>query len=247
MADDVTDLTEDGEESNSDGGKQKKVKPPKEPKAKKEKVPKEKGEKKGGGGAGIIIVMLLVLVILIGGFGAALYFDVFSARTIIGDVVRDPLLSVIIWLDPRFSTVDQQMAAERETQERRFFERTADLDIREEEVVLLETALNTREQNLLRREADLDRREQEILAMIDRTIPHFRRDLTDEVLEEMESYARTYAQMSPSDAAQIMVEIYDQRDVAGILFFMQERPRAAIMAVMDARYAAGITEIWLYN
>ena len=250
MADDeVTDLTDD-EESESEGSRAKGKKPkapkePKEPKEKKQKAPKEKSNKKSGAG-GIILIMILVLIILIGGFGAALYFDMFSSRTIIADIVNDPLLQVVVWLDPRFTSVDQRLRSERDTQERRFSERSLELDEREDDIIELEDILSRREQILDRREADLDRREAEVLAMFERTIPLYRRDMTDEELDNLRSYSRTYAQMAPADAARILVEIYDQRDVAAILFYMSERARAAIMSEMTPSYAAAITEIWLY-
>jgi len=254
----TTDLTEDGEPAAAGKGKKapKAPKAPKEPKAKKEpKVKKEKKVKdpkdqigKGGGAGGIILIMLLVLIILISGFAAALYFDVFNAREVIGDVLTDPLLDIIIWLDPGFSTISARLEAERMTLERRYQERNEELDEREDQILLLEGVLDTRESLLDRRENDLDRREEVIIAMYERTVPLHRRDpISEQDLEDMRSLSRTYTQMAPDVASERLIRLYDPRDVAAILYFMAERNAAAILAAMDPGYAANITEILLYN
>jgi len=253
VADETTDLTED--EESSAPAKGKKQKAPKAPKEKKEKVPREKKErkKKGdgddekGGAGGIIIIMLLVLAILIGGFTAALIFDVFSAREIMADVITEPLLDVIIWLDPGFSSIRSRLAVEEETQIKRMEERREEMERLEEELELREAALLAREQAIERRGFDLDRREEQIIAMYERTIPLYRRDMTEQELEDMLQISRIYTQLSPEAAAERLVRLYDPRDVAAILYFMGERNSASILAQMDIGYAAEITEILLYN
>jgi len=246
----TTDLTEDEGASGGAADKGKKApKAEKAPKEKKVKGKKEKGEKgeKGGGAGSIILIMVLVLVILIGGFSAALYFDVFSAREIMADVVTEPLLDVIIWLDPGFSSIRQRLVIESEAQEKRLEERKQELDEREVEIEILENAFGTMEEQLDRRASDLDRREEQILAMYERTIPIYRREMTEQELEDMNSLSRTYTQMAPETAARILVQLYDPRDVAAILYFMGERNAGSILAEMDVNYAANITEILLYN
>jgi len=244
----VTDLTEDGEAASKGKKKQKKVKEPTAENAPKEKKkPKEKGKKKGGGGGGgVVVIMILVLLILVGGFGAAMYFDVLGTRSVVAEFVNDPLIRVVIWLDPAFSTVDRQMRVDAEVRERRIEELENDAKERNEESLLREDILNTREQQLDRREQELNNREQQIIAMYERTIPIYRRDMTEEELEDMMSLARTYTQMSPEDAASIMARLYDPRDVAGILYFMAERNKGSILAAFAPEYAAQVTEILLY-
>jgi len=84
--------------------------------------------------------------------------------------------------------------------------------------------------------------------MYERTVPLYRRpDITDQELEDMISLSRTFTQMSPETAAVILVQLYDPRDVASLLYYMGERNAAAILAVMDISYAAEITEILLYS
>jgi flagellar motility protein MotE (MotC chaperone) len=249
MAEEVSDLTdeEEGQSDKKGKGKQKKEKEPKPPKEKKQKIPGIKGEKKGGGAGGIIIVMILLLVLLIGGFAAAVYFDVFRARLLVADVVREPLIDLIIWLDPEFSAIDEQIRAEGDARERRLEEREENFEQREANLRQREGILDTREQQLNRRTVELDNREEQILAMYERTVPLYRREnRTEQDIEDMMSLGRTYSQMSPADAAAIMVEIHDPRDVAAILYYMSERNAAAILSAFHPEFAADITEILLY-
>ena len=242
----ITDLTGGEEEESGAKGKQKKETAPKEPKGKKEKIPKEKGEKKGGAG-GVILIMLLVLILLIGGFAAAIYFDVFEARSIVADAISEPLTKLIIWLDPGFSTVDQQMRDEAEARERRIMELEFDLDGRIAEAEAREDELFSREQQLDRRASELNSREQQIIQMYERTIPLYRRDdRTDQELEDMLSLSRTYSNMAADVAAEIMVKLHDPKDVAAILYYMSERNAALIFTEFRPEYAAEITEILLY-
>jgi len=214
-------------------------------KEKKEKPPKAEGEK--GGAGSIILIMLLVLCILIGGFSAALYFDMFSSRAIIADVVNEPLLDVIIWLDPGFSSIRQRMREEEENFDRRLSEQEEDFERRENAMTIREENLVTREELAERRNADMDRREEQILAMYERTVPLHRRELNEEEMEDMLQLSNWYTQMSPDDAAQRLMNLRDRRDVAGILYYMSDRNAAAILAVMEPSYAADITEILLYS
>jgi len=95
---------------------------------------------------------------------------------------------------------------------------------------------------------ELDSREAQIIAMYERTVPlHRREPMTEEEIDDMVSLSRTFTQMSPEDAAAILVQLYDPRDVAAILYFMSERNAGAILATMSERYAAEITEILLYS
>jgi len=243
--DETTDLTES--EESSPPAKGKKQKEPKPPKEKKEKKKKGEGDEDKGGAGGIVIIMLLVLAILIGGFTAALIFDVFSAREIMADVITEPLLDIIIWLDPGFSSIRSRLAVEEEAQIRRLEERKEEMDEREIDIEMREAAIISREQILERRGFDLDRREEQIVAMHERTIPLFRRDMTEQEMDDMLQISRIYTQMAPERAAETLVRLYDPRDVAAILYFMGERNSASILSQMEVGYAAEITEILLYS
>jgi flagellar motility protein MotE (MotC chaperone) len=270
VAEEVTDLTEEEvPEDNAKGkkSKEKKAKKGKEPKdaaggvvelegkdsadgadgkGKKGKEPKVKAEKRGGAG-GIILLMALVLVILLGGFGAALYFDALGTRIVVGNAINDPLLDLVAWLDPNYNTIEMRQQAEAEAQEIRFRERIEELNAREIEIEYEESLLLAVEEQLDRRALELDNREAQLELLLDRTIPLHRRNLTEDELENIVSLSGSYTQMSPETAANILVAMHDPRDAASILYFMSERNRGAIMAAMDIRFAAHITEILLSN
>lgn len=248
---DVTDLTEGEEPEDSKGKKgkrKKKEKAPKEPKKSKlngDKEQKVKGKGKGGT-LGVIILMVLVVLLLVGGFGAALFFDVLEARQVVADVINDSLIDLVIWLDPGFSSVEARMRADAEAMAQHSAAREEELNEREEELLAREAIFDTLEAQVSRRETDLANREARMQVVLDRSTPLFRRQMTEAELEEMLSLSNTYSQMAPEVAARIMTELHDPRDAAGILHFMNERNRAAIMAVMDERFAAHVTEILLY-
>jgi len=268
VAEEVTDLTEEeSPEDNPKGkkGKEKRAKKEKKSKnaeggivdaegkdgaedvdgkGKKGKEPKVKAEKRSGAG-GIILLMALVLFILLGGFGAALYFDALGARIVVGNAINDPLLDLVAWLDPNYNTIEMRQQAEAQAQEIRFRERIDELNAREVEIEYEESLLLTIEEQLDRRALELDNREAQIELMLDRTIPLHRRDLTEDEIADIVSLSNSYTQMAPEIAANIMVQIHDPRDAASILYFMPERNRGAIMAAMDVRFAAHITEILL--
>jgi len=255
---DVTDLTEDGA---PDAGKGKKVKEKKVKEKKKDKNSKDSGDgvdgfdgedgqkvkgKKKGGATGIIVLMLLVLFLLVGGFGTALFFDALGARMVVANAINDPLIDLVIWLDPGFNTVADRMRADAELYESRFRAREQAMDERDSAIIEKEYELQRLEEQISRREADMERREAQLEAMADRTIPLHRRDMTEQEFEDMVSLSNTYAQMAPEVAATIMVALHDPRDVAGLLYHMAERERAAIMTEMTPAFAAHVTEILLY-
>ena len=257
MADEeVTDLTEEGSDSKAEPAKEKTAKPEKAKKedddssgkgSKGKGKGKGKGSKKGGGGGGVIAVMLIIALLLVGSFGAAVYFDVFSARAITSDLLKDPLLRVVIWLDPTFSTVDERMRTEAEARDRRLTALEERLEERTIELQQRESRADTREQQLDRRAIELNNREEQIMAMYERTVPLYRRDMTIQEREDMEAYARTFTQMAPETAAEILVRIGSVENTAAILYFMSERNAAAILAAFHPDYAAAVTNVWLYN
>ena len=195
-------------------------------------------------------------------------FNFFGVR----DWVRDTLIESVITLEPDFNTIDYELT-QREAQlnrrEEQLFHIEAVLSGLEEELVGfaeflapaqfdnfaefvtafargligIENQLTTREAQLDRRSAALDRREEGLLAREIEEIPMFRRFLTPEELEEINSVARLYINMAPATAAQILTELEDPFHVATILHFMGERNAAAILAILDVDFAAELTLI----
>lgn len=229
-----SDGADDGESDKK--GKDKKVKSLKTPK-----------EKKPSSGLGIVLVMLLIALLLAGSVGAALYFDMFSARMFTADFIREPLLDFIVWLDPSFNTVNERLLDEAQARYNQLDEWEEQLKERESDVLQRENNADTRELILDRRSVELDRQEASVREMYDRTTPLYRRDMTEEELEDFISYATTFTRMSPDAAAEILYRIHTTQDVASILYYMSERNRSSILAAFHPDFAAEITNIWIYN
>ena len=260
--------TEEQEEAApDDAAKGKKTKKPKKEKAPKKKKGEEaedssnsgelkvsteslkKGKSKGKGSSiAVITIMILVVVVLISGFLTAMVFGILGTRDVVADVMGEPLMDFMIWLDPRLAALDQRVEARAADADRRAAAREAELDAREGAIVFFEEDLAIREAALDRRFLELESREAQVVAMYERATPiHRRTDITEQDIEDMVSLSRTYTQMAPDSAAEIMIRIHDPRDVAAILYFMSERNAAAILAAMEPHVAAEITEILLYH
>ena len=267
MADETTDLT-DGEEPVGKGTRPKKsVKPvkgkteaenkeaPAEPekggkpgkkgKGEKGKGDKAKGEKKKGSKIWVILIIILIILILIAAFCAAVYFNLFGFGDIILEPVGEWLFGLMVWIDPEFSSVEKVLKEEAAVRSAALDVREQALNTREEEIIAREEAANTREKQIDRRAQTLDRREEVLDIREDSDKPRFRKELTDRELEDITSLSRTYAQMAPETAAEILAELYEPMDIASILYFMAERNAASVLSAMEIGLAAIITEILL--
>ena len=250
MAEDITDLTEDEDEESQGKGKkkpkkEKKEKEPKPPKEKKEKPEKKpKDGKKSSGMWMIVLILILIVVLAIAIVVLSLFFDLFGARNLANDILAEPLMSTIVWLDPEFSSIEEGLTVAAEEREKALDDREAELDTREEELEARKAEANELETRLERRSVALDRREQQ-LNVFENALPVFRREMTEQEINNMTSLSRTYAQMSPEAAAGILAELPEPNHVASILYFMSERNAASILAAMDVEYAAQLTEILL--
>ena len=186
-------------------------------------VGKKKGRK-------LKIILIIVLVVLIAGFVfEEVYFNFLGTR--------DLFINAVVRLDPDFRSREAELD-----------DREAELDSFEAELDAREGALQNRETQLDRRSSQLDGREaalSEQLILDD--LPRFRRSMSEQEVLDMESLSRSYSLMAPEAAAVILGELVVSDDVAAILYFMPERSAAAILSVMDAEFAAEITEILLYD
>ena len=276
--DDITDLTADKRAEGK--GKSKKIKDKTKDKKKNKDKGKEailagvqqaneeklgkkgkvKGEKKKGGKLLLTLLLILVPVVLIGAFVALLITNFFGVRNIVGGFIKEPLLKVVVWFDPGFSSVNEEL----NTKSNNFI---AQLDIREKQLDNRETgiaqkeaelnerkqSLDTLESQLGRRGLALDKREEQINQLSkpkqpdNSTVPLYYREMTEDELAEMQSLSRTYAQMEPATAAGILAKLKDEKHIAALLYYMSERKASAILAVMETELAARITEILLYK
>jgi len=273
MAEEITDLTGD---ENSDVKKNGKKKPTKEkaPKAppgpvtdgdkpgEKEQA-KKAGEKATSASSGdkgkaekkkskLLLTLLLIFIplFLIAVCVVALILNVFDVRYMVGGLVREPLLRAVVWFDPGFSSLEGELRDESDERAEELDAREEELNTRDKELAEREEEVETGEQQLDRRTAALDRREtalNEQARELDAAIPTHQRQMTDEEIADMLSLSRTFSQMPPETAAEILTEIENLNDVATILYFMVERNAAAILASMEVELAAELTEILLDN
>jgi len=252
MAEEITDL---GEDEESEGAGKGKKKQPKEKKAKEPKAPKAvqaKGgkpgekfvfEKKKGKKTLVIIIIVVVVLVLIAAFGTLIYFNLFGLGEIVLNPISDWLIGVVVWMNPEFKSVEQELKTVHDARIEQLAETEQELSKREEEVKAREDAVNTRETQLDRRSAALDRREEQ-QALEERT-PAFQRILTDSELADFRSLSNTFAQMPPASAAVILMEMYRPEDLATIIYFMNDRNAAAVLAEMNPLVAALIAEYLL--
>jgi len=260
--DDITDLT--GDENTEGKARVRKVSKgkdtgsPAEPglnrpnPGKKGETVNEISDKKKGGPLKLILILLPI--VLVAAFVVLLVLNLFGIRDIAGGVVIDPLISTIVWFDPGFTSVDDELRAksdEREAElnkrETGINERDEKLAKRESEIENRESMLDSKEIQLNRRSASLDSQEEQATQTARPSLPLYRRAMTEQELADMQSLSRKYSRMTPDAAADILMELNDDRHVAAILYYMSERNASAILAVMDAEYAAKITEILLYS
>ena len=186
---------------------------------------------------------LILLIIVIGAvalLAAAVVLEVFFLNWF---GTRDLLISGVTSLDPDFAREKRNLEAR--TMALDEFE--SELDRREIEMELRELEVTQLESRLETRRVELDIIERGLIDWENRLLPIYRRNITPELQEEMESISRMYTQMSPEKAAEILFELDDIQDVVAILYYMTERNASAILAVIEPEQAARITELLIYN
>ena len=273
--DNVTDLTGDSEEAGNGKVKKKNEKKGKEPapndakegkagkkggKADKDQGGKnkinggkkqDKAAKKKGGKLKLVFILAAVAIVVL--CATALILNLFGARDIAGRLLKEPFIAVVTWLDPEFTSVQRELRDKHEKREAVLDKREAELDVREMELNRRTTELETRivdttewEAALEKRSSNLDKREESLKqAQATDNAPALERVLTDEELANLQSLSRSYANMTPAAAAEILAELYIPEDAALIIYHMSERKAAAILEAMDINLAARITEILL--
>jgi len=202
----------------------------------------------------LTVLLIVIPTLLVGGFiFEEIYYNFLGTR----DWMRDALVDAAIWIDPETASVKNRLderggeldkrEAAIETREAQQDDRKSQLDARKAQLDERESGLSERERQLATRSTDLDRRERELDEDQYLKTPIYKRAMTAQEIEDMESLARTFTNMTPETASDILVRLYDPHDVAAILYFMSEKSAAAIMSVFDPVYAANITEIFLYD
>lgn len=182
--------------------------------------------------------MFLLLLLLLGGtlFGLHLA-GVWDARTVLYPLIPQipfvgEQLARTFGVPPRYAlTVAERRALEIEERERLLATREASLDS-------LRAASEALSADLLAREATL-RKQEELLA--ERLAQQPAQDTVSAEEKNIEDLLRTYQEMSPRNAAQIMQDLREDLAVT-LLSRMPQDQTAAILAKMDSPKAARLTE-----
>jgi len=246
---DLPDLIDDGAaEATSAPVRRREPPPPQAPPPHGDKKGQKAPDKTGGGkkkkGGFIALIIVGVFIILIGAFVTLMILNVFSLRDIVGGVLKDPLIDVVVWFDPEFSSIEKSIRKAGDEREAALNERERGIAGREAELAGLEGSLNDRETQLDRRSDALDRREQNISQSENTTsgVPVYQRVLTEQEITEMRSLSRSFSSMTAESAAAVLAELYSLEDAATILYYMTERNAGLILQAMDVELAARITE-----
>ena len=193
------------------------------------------------------IIIILVFVLLLALFVAEEVFFNFLGT-------RDVVINTVMKLDPEVRSRGAALnvrAKELDSRERSLDERETALLAEEDALAKWveewKKALESKEAQLDRRSAQLDKREKEVTDRELRATPVFRRQLTEEERQELESLSRSYSQIPPETAAEIFEKFQHKEDVAAIMYYMIERNAAAILAVMEPEFAAEITAILMHR
>ena len=188
----------------------------------------------------IILGLVLLALIAIAAF-------VYALIQIENFPPRDTILNAAYKLDPRYESFEARVA---EVEERESNVATREAAVKAKEDSVAEAEARTRklaednaaeaEERFRQREEELDKRERSLT-------PIWRLPLSERDLLDMQSLAKTYAQMDPEQAAEILAELDGAGDIAAILYHMAERSAASILAAMSTELAAEITDILLYK
>ncbi|NLT14726.1 MAG: hypothetical protein GXY05_10345 [Clostridiales bacterium] len=185
-----------------------------------EKKGPEKIQKKKSGFRKLIFI-ILALIILIGGAVAALYFSG-NLNTVFEAVgLKKP--EAMITLEERQAALDQRETA---------------LDKREQELGALQQKLEAQQKALEEAQSAAS-----ASAAANRTFEEIRSDFSEEKLAELKQVGAIYSKMDAAAAASIITSIYDAKQVAVIIYYMQPAAAALVLANLEASLAAGITKI----
>lgn len=187
---------------------------------KKKNKKKDSGKKKKSGFPKLVLILMIVLV-LIGGAGAALYFS------------------------GNLTTVFEAVGLTKPPEEVALEDKQAALDQRE-------TALNEREKTLNELQAKLDAQQKALddaesaaiaSAEANRTFEEIRAGFSDEKLAELKQIGAIYSKMDAVAAAAIMTKIYDDQQIAVIIYYMQPAASALLLSKLDISLAASVTQL----
>ena len=172
----------------------------------------------------LILFLLLFLFIVALGVGGyfALNFNIWG--------IRDTVIETVNKLDPGYVTYKYMLTS---------------VEDREKAVTDKESELRDEEARLGNIKTNLDKRESDLIVSEQNRVPIYRQPLSEEDEENLKSLGKTYASMTPAEAAKRIAALLNVEDMAAIIYNMSETSAAAVLEAMDTRLAAQITEALL--
>ena len=185
------------------------------------KEPEGKKGKKKKAGFPKLIIIIMIIVVLLGGAGTALYFS----------GMLNPVLAKagLIKASPGISLADQQAA----------------LDKKAADLVAKESTLNELQKKLDAQQATAAASASAAAASpsVSPTFETLLTGLSTEKLTELQQVGSIYSKMDPTAAVAIMTKIYDTKQIAVIIYYMQPAVAALVLAKLDPTLAANVTKL----
>ncbi|MDR3311067.1 MAG: hypothetical protein LBS90_06935 [Oscillospiraceae bacterium] len=184
-----------------------------------------------------VVIVTVLVVLLLGAAGTVGYFGLTQNLFKLRDKTHDLAVSVAYKLDPE--TADKAETLNK---------REAELDLRQAQLDAYAEKLAKDESNYADKLTELEKWEQEIKNAESSLRPIFRPPLNEQSVKDMQSVSKTYAAMSPEEAANILTIVMRVRGTdytAAVIYYMKEASAAAILAEMSPSDAATITAVLL--
>lgn len=182
---------------------------------------KGKKDKKKKSPFGRIVLILIIVIVLVGAAGAALYFS--GNLNAVFEAVGLKKPEAVLSIEQREAALDQREAA-LQAREQSLSERESELDIQTKALEDAQSAASA-------------------AAEANRTFEEIRAGFSEEKLAELKQVGAIYSKMDPIAAAAIITEIYDDQQIAIIIYNMQAAASAQLLAKLDAGLAARVTQI----
>ena len=186
--------------------------------AKKPEAPKGKKKRKGSKVLIIFLIIFLILIVLLGGSGAGLYFT----GNLNGILEKTGLVKPS---STGPSIAEQQAAIDK---------KAAELSDKEQTLSDLQKKLDRQKAALASAEA---------AASASPTFSKTLAGMSAEKLAELKKVGLMYSSMDAAAAAAIMVKLYDQLQIAVIVYNMQPAASALLLSKLDPELAAGVTKL----
>ncbi|MCL1976142.1 MAG: hypothetical protein FWG61_08290 [Firmicutes bacterium] len=181
----------------------------------------------------IVLVLLAFFVALLLVAGVMFYFNILSWR----DKTLNAADNLLVALDPDYKHYSE--ALNRREQELNTLEE--DVRQREEALQQSENTLADESDRLEKRAAALDKREKQFNDQQTNTVPLYRQEIDEEKLLELKNLGKIYSNMEKTAAAQALSLLDTPIEMAEVIYYMDKKAAADLLAALTPELAAQIT------